>query len=225
MKYRFDGKEKTLSFCSYPELSLAEARTRRTKARVLLDEGKDPGAREDAPAVAMTFEAVARAWHSMRTETLDPGHASRLMARLERDMFPALGRKKADAVTAADVLAMIRKVEARGALDVSRRLKGHVSQIYRFAKPNGWMTHDPAADLGDALKPKSRVRHMARVGIRELPTLVRAIDTYDGEAPPPGAGRSHAPPSCSRCSHGRAPARRALRAGTSSRNSMQPSRY
>lgn len=85
----------------------------------------------------MTFEGVARAWHTMRSETLDPGHASRLMARIERDMFPAFGRKKVGDVTSADVLAMIRRVEARAALDVSRRLKGHVGQIYRFAKPIG----------------------------------------------------------------------------------------
>lgn len=184
MKYRFDGKEKVLSFGSYPDLSLADARVKRTKAKALLDEGKDPGAREDAPATAMTFEAVAREWHALRLDSLDPGHAERLMARLERDAFPAIGRKKIRDVTPADVLAMVRKVEARGALDVSRRLKQHVNQIYRFAIPNGWAMHDPAASLGDALKPKPRVKHMARVGFQELPDLVRAIDSYDGEENP-----------------------------------------
>lgn len=91
---------------------------------------------------------------------------------------------KRSEVTPADVLAMVRKVEARGALDVSRRVKQHVNQIYRFAIPNGWVQHDPAASLDDALKPKPRVRHLARVGFRELPDLVRAIDGYDGEESP-----------------------------------------
>ena len=88
------------------------------------------------------------------------------------------------AITSADVLAMVRSVEARGALDVSRRLKQHVSQIYRFAIPQGWAEVDPAAHLSDLLKPKPRVRHMARIGMDELPELVRAIDRYDGEENP-----------------------------------------
>lgn len=79
---------------------------------------------------------------------------------------------------------MVRSVEARGALDVSRRLKQHVSQIYRFAIPQGWAENDPAAILSDLLQPKPRVRHMARVGMKDLPELVRAIDKYDGDETP-----------------------------------------
>jgi integrase len=132
----------------------------------------------------MTFEEAARAWHKNRLEALDGGHASRLLTRLERDAFPALGARDLRSVTSGDVLAMVRSVEARGALDVSRRLKQHVSQIYRFAIPQGWADQDPAAYLSDLLKPKPRTRHMARVGLNELPALVRAIDRYDGEETP-----------------------------------------
>jgi integrase len=106
------------------------------------------------------------------------------MGRLERDAFPALGAKKLKEITSGDVLAMVRTVEARGALDVSRRLKQHVSQIYRFAIPQGWADQDPAAHITDLLKPKPRVRHMPRVGVRELPELVCAIHQYDGEENP-----------------------------------------
>jgi integrase len=115
---------------------------------------------------------------------LDPSHAARTLARLERDAFPEIGAKDLEAVTSADVLAMVRKVEARGALDVSHRLKQHVSQVYRFAIPQGWADSDPAAYLADLLAPKPRVRHMARVGMVELPKLVRAIDCYDGDETP-----------------------------------------
>lgn len=183
LKYRFDGKEKLLSLGRYPDLSLAEARLRRAEAKVALGKGIDPGAKE-VVAPGKTFEKAARAWHKNRLEILDAGHASRLLTRLERDAFPALGAKELRSITSGDVLAMVRTVEARGALDVSRRLKQHVSQIYRFAIPQGWADTDPAAYLSDLLKPKPRVRHMARVGLRELPTLVRAIDNYDGDETP-----------------------------------------
>ncbi|MCP8893296.1 tyrosine-type recombinase/integrase, partial [Sphingomonas faeni] len=120
-KYRFAGKEKLLSFGQYPGVGLADARLRRAEAKVALGQGLDPGARDKPPAV-MTFEEAARAWHANRLASLDEGHASRLLTRLERDAFPAFGKVDLGSVTSADVLAMVRSVEARGALDVSRRL-------------------------------------------------------------------------------------------------------
>ncbi|MBB4860842.1 integrase [Novosphingobium chloroacetimidivorans] len=183
LKYRFGGKEKLLSIGPYPKVSLADARLRRAEAKVALGQGRDPGA-QDTPAHGTTFEEAARAWHANRLSSLEPSHAERLMTRLERDAFPALGAKQLKEITSSDVLAMVRTVEARGALDVSRRLKQHVSQIYRFAIPQGWAEQDPAAHITDLLKPKPRVRHMPRVGVRELAELVRAIDQYDGEENP-----------------------------------------
>ncbi|QJU58359.1 integrase arm-type DNA-binding domain-containing protein [Sphingomonas sp. AP4-R1] len=183
MKYRFADREKLLSFGRYPDLSLADARLKRAEAKLALAAGRDPGAKETAPA-GKTFEETATAWHQNRVEALDEAHANRIMARLKRDAFPALGAMSLRQIKPADVLAMIRSVEARGALDVSRRLKQHVSQVYRFAIPQGWADSDPAAYLSDLLKPKPRVRHMPRVGIDELPALVRAIDGYDGEENP-----------------------------------------
>lgn len=183
MKYRFAGREKLLSFGAYPQVGLADARLKRAAAKLELAAGRDPGAKITRRP-GMTFEKAAREWHKNREASLDAGHAARTLARLERDAFPALGKTDLRAVTSADVLAMVRSVEARGALDVSRRLKQHVSQIYRFAIPQGWAESDPAAYLSDLLKPKPRVRHMARVGMSELPDLVKAIDGYDGDETP-----------------------------------------
>lgn len=182
MKYRFDGKEKLLSFGRYPEVTLAEARLRRAEAKLALARGEDPGPRAASPVTC--FEAAARAWHGNRASGLEPGHAARILSRLERDVFPSLGQRDLKDITAGDVLTMLRAVEARGALDVSRRLRQHVSQVYLFAIPQGWATHDPAAGLATLLRPKPRVRHMARVGAGELPALVRAIDAYDGDENP-----------------------------------------
>lgn len=182
-KYRLDGKEKLLSFGRYPDTGLADARLRRAEAKIALGKGIDPGAKDVPPAIT-TFEEAARAWHANRLASLDPAHASRLLTRLERDAFPAIGSRDLKVVSSADVLAMVRGVEARGALDVSRRLKQHVSQIYRFAIPQGWADRDPAEHLTDLLRPKPRTRHMARIAIEELPTLVRAIDQYDGDETP-----------------------------------------
>jgi hypothetical protein len=149
--------EKLLSFGAYPDVGLADARLRGAEAKVALGQGADPGAKAKARGVT-TFEDAARAWHANRLASLDPGHASRLLTRIERDAFWALGATNLRAVTSAHVLAMLRRVEARGALDVSRRLKQHVSQIYRFAIPQGWADTNPAEHLDGLLKPKPRVR-------------------------------------------------------------------
>lgn len=105
MKYRFEGREKLLSFGAYPRVGLAEARLKRAAARIALAAGRDPGARAEGRA-AMSFEKVARAWHAHRAAVLDAGHAARILARLERDAFPAFGRTDIRKVTSTDVLAI-----------------------------------------------------------------------------------------------------------------------
>lgn len=180
---RFDGKEKVLSLGKYPYVSLSSARQLRLEARTLLAQQVDPGAagKEKARKRPKTFEAVARAWHANREDGLDPAHAQRVIARMERDVFPSLGARSLDAITAPEILELVRAVEARGALDVSRRLKQGIGQVFRFAIASGWAKEDPTVPLAGALKPKPRVQHMARLPMTEFPNLVRAIVDYDGE--------------------------------------------
>ena len=106
----------------------------------------------------------------------------RVINRLELDAFPILGSRQIASITPPEILGVIRKVEARGALDVSRRLKQTIGQVFRCGIANGWVATDPTAGLKEALKPKPRVKHMARVPLSELPSLMRSIRDYDGEA-------------------------------------------
>jgi len=187
-KYAFDGKEKTLSLGKYPATSAAAARQMRSDAKKLLAEGIDPGEEKKVKKrlrdPLLHFEPIARAWHANREEELDDAHAARVMSRMERDVFPALGQREISSITAPEILEVVRAVEARGALDISRRVKQGIGQVFRFAIASGWATNDPTLSLGDALKPKPRVKHMARVPLTELPALVAAIQSYDGEASP-----------------------------------------
>lgn len=188
LKYRFEGKEKLLSFGKYPAITLAMARQKRCDAKAFLDAGTDPAeVRKTAKRQKVSpelFEPIARAWHANREDGLDPAHAARVLSRIERDVFPALGKRPIAEITAPEVLEVIRVIEARGALDISRRLKQNIGQVFRFAIACGWATDDPTISLNDALKPKPPVRHMARVPLAELPELVRSIRDYDGEDSP-----------------------------------------
>ncbi len=184
MRYRFAGREKTLSFGSYPEVSLAVARQRRHDARAQLAAGSDPGVVKKLAKGRLnnTFESIARAWHANRKDGLNPAHAQRILARLERDVFPEIGSRPIAVIEAPEILRLVRKIEARGAMDVSRRARQMIGQVFNFAIADGQAKHDPSAGLTAAMKPKPRVRHMAKIPITELPRFLAALEIYDGEA-------------------------------------------
>ncbi|TXH13329.1 MAG: DUF4102 domain-containing protein, partial [Gammaproteobacteria bacterium] len=185
MKYRFAGKEKLLSFGAYPDLGIAAARAKRTAAKALLAEGKDPmkSKGEVISQEGATFFDVAKRWHENRKSALNAAHAERVWSRMERDVFPAIGEKLVHEITAPDVLAMIRKIEARGALDISRRAKQGVGQVFQFAIACGLASNDPTTHLRGALKPRPRVKHMSRLPLSELPAFIEKLHAYqeDGE--------------------------------------------
>jgi len=113
LKYRFEGKEKLLSLGKYPDVTLAVAREKRREAKARLAEGIDPGETRAQEAKAegeaqkkakapQTFEPIARAWHTNRVEGLDPAHAKRVINRMEREVFPALGERPIAEITAPE---------------------------------------------------------------------------------------------------------------------------
>lgn len=186
MKYRFHGKENVLSFGPYPEVSLAEARAKCLAARDILRSGRNPALyrNQTQRAATMSFEAIARMWHVGRTTSICPAHAQRVLARFERDVFPLIGGQAITSIRIAEILDLLRRVEARGALDTARRLKQSISQVFRFAMANDWIDHDPSASLTGALRPPRRRRHMPRIELSELPQLVAAIRGYDDGSVP-----------------------------------------
>lgn len=183
MKYRFAGKEKLLSFGAYPALGIAAARDKRKAAKALLAEGKDPMKAKGKVTSENgdTFYMVAKRWHENRQSALNPAHAERVWSRMERDVFPSLGQRLIHEITAPDVLQMIRKIETRGALDISRRAKQGVGQVFQFAIACGLASSDPTAHLRGALKPRPRVQHMSRLPLVEIPAFLEKLRAYQDE--------------------------------------------
>ncbi|APL93618.1 tyrosine-type recombinase/integrase [Sphingobium indicum] len=183
MKYRVAGKEKLLSFGAYPALGIAAARDKRKAAKALLAEGKDPikAKGEVISEHGDTFYMVAKRWHENRQSALNPAHAERVWSRMERDVFPSLGQKLIHEITAPEVLDMIRRIETRGALDISRRAKQGVGQVFQFAIACGLASSDPTAHLSGALKPRPRVKHMSRLPLVEIPAFLEKLRAYQEE--------------------------------------------
>ncbi len=183
MRYRFEGKEKVLSFGAYPGVRLADARALRDKAKRALADGRDPGANAKAALTAPagdSFETVAREWIKAQSVTWSHAHSKRILSRFERDVFPAIGATAIAEVTAPQVLTMLRPVEDR-APDVAGRIRMTTGAIMRYAIATGRASRDPAADLRGALKPTPRVKHMARIEAGELSGFLWKLHRYDGE--------------------------------------------
>jgi integrase len=183
-KYRFAGKEKLLALGSYPEISLKEARKRRDEARRALDDGKDPSAERRAgklrakAAAANSFEAIALEWYQKQLPVRTQRHAADMKRRLESNLFPFLGRRPIAEIEAPELLEVVRRIEKRGATDLSHRIVQLAGQIFRYAIATGRCKRDIAHDLRGALAPHEK-RHLAAVSQHELPDLLKAIAGYD----------------------------------------------
>src|ERR1022692_998058 len=182
-KYRFDGKEKRVSFGTYPDVSIRAAREKRDDARKLLKSGTDPSVhrqtakRQKQQAAVNSFEAIAREWYDKQATLWIPKHAADVLRRLEINLFPDLGALPVSEITAPALLAAVRKVESRGAHDLAHRMIGVAGQVFRYAIACGKCERDPSRDLRGALTPhKARNQHAIKQ--EELPALLTAIESY-----------------------------------------------
>jgi len=185
-KYRFGGKEKLLSLGTYPEVSLKDARGNRDDARALLRAGVDPGEKRKAEKIssagAGSFETVAREWLGKQTHW-SAGHRRTVELRLKNYVFPWLGRREINEVTAPEVLAVLRRQESRGAVETAHRVKAICGQIFRYAVRTERAERDPTADLRDAIASPNHKRMAAITDPRQIGGLLRAIDGYQGFFP------------------------------------------
>ncbi|MCC7082356.1 MAG: tyrosine-type recombinase/integrase [Burkholderiales bacterium] len=185
-KYRFDGKEKRLSFGVYPDVSLKSARDRRDDARKLLANDVDPGEQRKAiksakgDRAANSFEVIAREWFAKFSPSWAANHSSKILRRLERDIFPWIGARPIAEIAASELLSALRRIEGRGAIETAHRASQNCGQVFRYAVATGRAERDPTGDLRGALAP-TRETHLASiVEPKAIGELLRAIDGYEG---------------------------------------------
>jgi integrase len=186
LKYRFDGKEKRISLGVYPDITLKEARDRRDEARRQLATKIDPSVHRKAVAdtradgVANSFEIIAREWHQKHAVNWATSHSVRIIRRLERDVFPWLGRCRVDTITASDLLKVLQRIESRGALDTAHRVRQVCGQVFRYAIATQRAQNDSSAALRGALPPVSQTHFPTITDPKAIGALLCAIDGYQG---------------------------------------------
>ena len=186
LKYRFGGKEKLLSLGTYPQVSLKDARNRRDEAKKIISNGNDPSAErqqakvESRLSAANTFGAVADELLGKKAKKLAQVTQAKLKAILDNDLRPWLGDRPIRDITAPEILAVVQRIENRGANELAHRALRLSAQTFQYAIVTGRVERNPAADLRGALEPVIVQHHAAITEPKKVGELLRAIDGYTG---------------------------------------------
>ena len=185
-RFQFEGKESSLSFGRYPEVSLLDAEAKATEAHALIEKEINPSHQRKAEKTstkskaANSFEVIAREWVQTFFVTKSESHKERTLRRLEVYIFPWLGDKPITEITAPEVLQVVRRPQNQNKLETAHRALQVTGQIFRYAVQTGRVIRDVTADLRGALPP-AETKHMAAfTEPKEVAELLRAIDGFQG---------------------------------------------
>ena len=185
MQCRFAGAGRLLAFGTYPEITLAAARKARSAARDKINADIDPAQakriekQQKSVNAATTFEAVAREWHATLLESWQPRTATNILHRLEKDVFPLIGKYPIADIRAPVMLDVLRQIEKRGAVDMAKRQGQVCGRVFRYAIASGKAEIDPIPSLQGALKPIAQGHHAA-ITPDDLPEFLRAFEKIEG---------------------------------------------
>ncbi|MEQ8206136.1 MAG: integrase arm-type DNA-binding domain-containing protein, partial [Woeseia sp.] len=189
-KYRFEGREKTLSLGVYPDVRLSAARKKRDAARrMIAEDGIDPSARRQAEKLATenTFKALAEEWLHKGC----PGKGSKgrpkdatidqLRHRLTKYAYPWIGNKPMPSITLDDMRSLLDRISRKGTHETANRVRSLCDRVFRFAIASGRAERNLAADLRDAVPVADTKNFAAITDPREFGGLLRAIEGYEGQ--------------------------------------------
>ena len=189
LAYRFMGKQKLLVIGPYPAISLKEARERREAAKKLLVDNIDPSVAKQAAkaaaanAVKESFEAISLEWLERNASKWSVAYKENIYARLKRDLFGLLGKRPIRSITAPELLAALRRVESRGAVETAHRGLSDCGRIFRYAIATGRAERDVAADLRGALSRPVETHFATITDPKDIGELLVNFDTYSGLVP------------------------------------------
>ena len=183
LQYRFGGKQKVLALGVYPMVSLGEARRKRDEAKKLVSDGIDPSEKKKADKIeqseALTFEAVARDWHTACKRKWSDSHSERVLKSLEDNLFSSIGQRKIAELKTKDLLVPVKTVAASGRLEVAARLQQRTTAIMRYAVQNGLIDYNPAQEMSGAIAVAKRT-HRPALPFDRFSELLERIVSFKG---------------------------------------------
>jgi integrase len=183
LRFYTAGRESMVSLGAWPDVPLKLARERREEARQLIARGENPSTQRkaDRDARADTFKAVALEWLEKQQHKMSESSYAKSKWLLEDLLFPFIGAKPIADIDAPDLLAALRRTEARGRHESAHRAKWKAGQVFRYAIATGRARHNPAGDLREALAPVKTKHFAAITDPVRIGELLRALEAYSGQ--------------------------------------------
>ena len=184
--YSYNNKRKTLALGVFPDVSLASARKIHQLAREARAAGQDPGHVKRSNKLGRdlehgnSFETIGREWFENKMADKSDSYKVRSLRILEQDLYPFIGRQPIKTISVPDLLTALRRIEARGSVDIAHRAKQTAGLIFKYAIASGRAEADPSRDLTGALKSHIKKHHAAITEPNEVGRLMRAIDSFQG---------------------------------------------
>ena len=187
-KYRHGGMQKLMALGKYPDVPLTLARERLAETRRQLATGVDPMEQRKAKkiaekaAVENSFQSVTARWLEHWQEGKSPRHVDSVRRRMAADILPLLGARPIAEIEAPELVALANAIQERGARDIAKRALETVGQVFRYGIAHGYAKRNPASEIrpSDILKSTPKTNY-ARIDAKELPTLLRRIEVYQGK--------------------------------------------
>ena len=185
--YMLSRKRKLMSMGIYPEVTLLDARERASDARKLIANGVDPQVVREAQKTAKaeasvnTFEAVAREMILRGQDKWAKTHIKPMVSRLEREVFPYIGKKPVTEIVAADIQKIAQRLVDRKVIETAHRVFFLCGQVLRYAVATGRLVNVCTNDLPRGLFPNPKEKHHAApTKPEDVARLMRAIHAYEG---------------------------------------------
>lgn len=176
----YTKKRTSLSFGSYPELSIADARSKRGDARELLakdidpKEHRDEQSRLDEVAHANTLKHIANKWLEVKKTQVSANHATDTWRSLELHIFPTLGNVPIHKITAVKAIETIEPIASKGSLETVKRLCQRLNDIMVYTVNSGLVTANPLAGIGKAFQTPAK-QHLPTLKPDQLPDLLNTL--------------------------------------------------
>ncbi len=182
-KYAHAGREKLISFGDFRDVPLKRAREKRDEARRLVADGIDPSAQRQAARASQadTLALIAEEFFARQAKKLAARTIDRDLQRLRVFVLPSLGRQPIRTIAAPELLAVLRRIEARGTYETAHRTRSAISRVMRYAIATGRADRDITTDLRGALTPVTTTNFAAITEPKRIAELLRAIDGYVGQ--------------------------------------------
>ncbi|WP_105602585.1 tyrosine-type recombinase/integrase [Cronobacter sakazakii] len=185
LRYRFEGKEKTLVIGPYPEISLTEARAKQSEAKIKLLSGIDPAEQKQAikkkekEADADSFGDIFREWHAHKSKVWSKGYADEMMSMFNDDILPIIGHLRMEDVEPMVLLKVIRLFEDRGAMERADKARRRCGEVFSYAIITGRAKFNPSRDLAGAMRGY-RKKNYPFLPMHRIHEFQRALNGYGG---------------------------------------------